>query len=335
MSDLIVIKEQQEKNRQLLKDTFMKGATDSELQLFEAVCERTQLDFTSRQIYAVSRWDSKVGRNVFTFQCSVDGFRAVADRSNQYEGQEGPFWCGQDGIWTDIWTKKELPFASKVGVWKTGFKSAVWGVAIFSEYAQTTKDGKLTQFWSKMPTLMIAKVAESLALRKAFPNKLSGLYTAEEMTNSIEAEYKKADTEKLGKETKAFIQESIEKKAIEVKPEVIESKPKSLSVEEIAKELKKPVVIEKPIEIVKEIPKPSKQDLEIAKIAQSVSWGDEAEINTAREMISPVGMIKGKKLGELNKATIKTMYEFFNREQRYINQYPEFYNALGLLFKQK
>jgi phage recombination protein Bet len=172
----------------LLKSSLYPNVPDDQMKLFVATCDRTGLDPFARQIYMVERkfkdqrtqeWKSK-----YEIQASIDGLRVVAERTGHYQGQDGPYWCGKDGQWKDVWLDAAPPMAAKIGVLKGGFSQALWSVAKWDSYAQISRDGKMSPMWKKMPDLMLAKCAEALALRRAFPNQLSGIYTGEEMAQA-------------------------------------------------------------------------------------------------------------------------------------------------------
>lgn len=191
---------------QLLKDTVCKGATDNELRLFSYVCQRRKLDPFTKQIHAIKRRvkEGNSWRDSITFQTGIDGFRLIAERTGLYEGQ-GPFeWCGADNVWRDVWLSKEAPLAARCAIFRKGFREPIRAVALFSEYVQLVeeyvdepdeqnpqatrrrKTGKYVPntMWQQRPAGQLAKCAEALGFRIAFPEELSGLYTHDEMAQA-------------------------------------------------------------------------------------------------------------------------------------------------------
>lgn len=168
---------------ELVKRTICKPknreATDDELALFRYQAERTGLDPFSRQIYAIFR--NSQGREQMTIQVGIDGLRLIAERTGRYAGQDGPFWADESGAWKEIWPSG-APVAAKVIVRKVVGDKLVETAAVahLSEY-QPTYNGKPSGLWGSKPALMLAKCAEALALRKAFPAETSGLYVEEEV----------------------------------------------------------------------------------------------------------------------------------------------------------
>jgi phage recombination protein Bet len=161
---------------ELIKRNIAQGSTDDELALFIHQAERAGLDPFSHQIWFTKR------SGKMSILTGIDGYRLIADRTGRYAGQDGPYWCGENGQWTDVWLQPGHPAAAKVTVLKIvgdGTVARFTGIALWSEYGAHA-DGFM---WKpdKMPAAQLAKCSEALALRKAFPAEMSGMYVKEEM----------------------------------------------------------------------------------------------------------------------------------------------------------
>lgn len=175
MSDFVTIEE---------ITPYCQDFTRQQLEQAKDICDTYRLTPVKRQVHFNLRntKDANGGwTKIVSFMVTVDGLRGIAERGGSYEGQVGPFWCGPDGQWVDVWLQDTPPAAAKIGVYKKNFRDALYAVAKFEEYKQTDKQGNVTGMWVKMPATMIAKCAEALAIRRAFPDEVGGIYTTEEM----------------------------------------------------------------------------------------------------------------------------------------------------------
>lgn len=150
----------------LLKRQFCKDLTDDEFQIFRYAVQRTGLDPFMKQIYAVKR------KGKMCLQVGIDGYRLVADRTGVYAGCDDA-----------VFDSEKEPNKATVTVYKMvqGQRCAYTASARWSEYYPGEREGFM---WDKMPCVMLGKVAEALALRKAFPADLSGIYTEDEMAQA-------------------------------------------------------------------------------------------------------------------------------------------------------
>ncbi len=159
-----------------LRQLGVEKVNESDLAVFFHQCVRTGLDPFAKQVYLVGRWDGRSQSTKYTIQTGIDGYRLIAERTGAYAGSDESWVEGPNG----------LPSSATVSVYKVieGVRCAFTATAHWSEYCQTTKDGRPMGLWAKMPHRMLAKCAEALALRKAFPQDLAGVYTSEEMSQA-------------------------------------------------------------------------------------------------------------------------------------------------------
>jgi phage recombination protein Bet len=210
------------KQLELLKRTIAYGATDDEFELFVGTCKRLRLDPFARQVYFLKRrtYDKNAndGRGGYVeigrTETSIDGYRLVAERTGEYRGQIPAEWAdvsidehtGDVNIrWFPVWPYTDrTPYAARVGVVRADFAQPLYEIARYDAYVQLKEVWQNNQatgrfepnaMWSKRGPEQLAKCAEALALRKAFPNELSGVWTSEEMDQSENPENARSESQ--------------------------------------------------------------------------------------------------------------------------------------------
>lgn len=154
----------------LVKSVVFPDSTDAELKLFLYECARRGVHPLDRKIFPIKRNDSESGTKKLTFQCSIDYFRSAGLESGEYDGQDEP----EFGPVSD----QGFPEWATVKIYRKGIDRPFVGTARWKEYYPGEKQGFM---WRKMPHGQLAKCAEALAFRKAFPQALGGMYTDDEM----------------------------------------------------------------------------------------------------------------------------------------------------------
>lgn len=158
----------------VIKQTIMPQANDFELMAFVEYARRSGLDPFSRQIYAIPK--RVEGRPAgYEFATGIDGLRLIAARTGEYEGNEGPYFCGKDGQWTEVWLDdKAAPAAAKIIVHRTGARPKT-AIVRWKEFARIGRNGTPIGNWATHPAHMLGIAAERHALRALFPKETAGL----------------------------------------------------------------------------------------------------------------------------------------------------------------
>jgi RecT family len=173
----------------VIREQFAPAASRLELEYFALVCRHLDLDPWAGHIYLIGRRQKvrdEHGRDVWRLvhkpQIAVAGRRAIASRTRRLVGIDGPYWCGPRRLdpagnklpleWTDVWDDDDsFPYAARVFVWPAGWRTPANGTVKWSEFAvyDDAERTRLGRFWKHSPSHMLGKVAESLALRRGFP----------------------------------------------------------------------------------------------------------------------------------------------------------------------
>lgn len=152
----------------VIKKTVAIGATDAELQVFFGLCKATGLNPFKKEV-----WFIKAG-NKAQIMTGINGFFTVANNNPNFDGHESGL-VAPDGSFVSAAYPKDDFIGGWAKVYRKDRRIPTEGIAMVKDYDKKQSN------WNTMKRVMIIKCAESVALRKAFPQEMNGLYTQEEM----------------------------------------------------------------------------------------------------------------------------------------------------------
>jgi phage recombination protein Bet len=158
-----------------------RGTPENVIRFFSRACAESRLSPFRKQVHLIKRGSQDGDR--YTLQTAIDGYRTIADRTGRYAGNDDYVFNGTSSEWDMVESGKERPDTATATVWKIvgGVRCPFSATVRWKEYYPGERLGFM---WNKMPFLMLGKCAEALAIRKAFPEETSGIYTDEEMISS-------------------------------------------------------------------------------------------------------------------------------------------------------
>ena len=182
-----------------IKETVAKGATDTELYMFLSLAKKYELDPFAKEIWFIKDNSGRV-----MIQAGRDGFLKTAQRDEKFKGIASfPVYSNDDfelnPINGDVKHKPNFQDRGElIGAWARVEKEGVTpyvSFADFKEYYAGYKDdqGKIKtgkygplkpQLWDTKPSMMIQKVAQTIALRMTFG--INGMYAPEEVDEQVE-----------------------------------------------------------------------------------------------------------------------------------------------------
>jgi phage recombination protein Bet len=178
----------------LLKRTVAKDANPLEFDLFVEVCRARGLNPLVRHAYCLVMSKDKPDKRQMVIVVSIDGQRHIAEKTGNYRGDDrAPRFEVDPGLKgplnpAGLISAEVSVYKHSHGEWFPVTAVAYWDEAVpLSPIWEDKKPTDKMQIapgkdgWKKMPRLMLAKVAEMMALRKAFPDTFSGLYGEAEM----------------------------------------------------------------------------------------------------------------------------------------------------------